>query len=181
MLRLFCGILSIYQIKVTRDIFEWKIFALKDFGIIIIFGHHMSIKVTSTCVCSPRDGKRIELIGWKVDVFSNVSDQFNIYKGTNVPIHMTQVLFFRISLEIYSSKTSPSEHFMRRGKTTDGRAPFSDDDVGYIYKKMRAQLRLILLRTTQRPQKTTYTQGIHLWLQHFFQVSKFVHTYILVT
>ena len=63
MLRLFCGILSIYQIKVTRDIFEWKIFALKDFGIIIIFGHHMSIKVASTCVCSPRDGKKIELIG----------------------------------------------------------------------------------------------------------------------
>ena len=44
---------------------------------------------------------------------------------------------------------------MRRGKTTDGRAPFSDDDVGYIYKKMRAQD--TLLRTTQRPQKTTYT------------------------
>ena len=97
---------------------------------------------------------------------SNMSDQFNtyvlyIYKGTNVPIHMKQVLFFRISLEIYSSKTSPSEHFMRRGKTTDGRAPFSDD-VGYIYKKMRAQLRLTSSDYSTTSKNYIYTQGIHL-------------------
>ena len=91
---------------------------------------------------------------------------------------MKQVLFFRISLEVYS-KTSPSEHFMRRGKTTDGRAPFSDDDVGYIYKKMRAQLRLILLRTTQRPQKTTYTHRAFTCDFNIFFSSLLVRTYYI--
>ena len=154
MLSLFCGILSIYQIKMTRDIFEWKIFALKDFGIIIIFGHHMSIKVASTCVCVVRGMEK--KLNWLVEKWmfsqmtSNMSDQFN----TNVPIHMKQVLFFRIRLEIYSSKTSPSEHFMCRGKTTDG--PRFPTTLA-IYTKRCARNSDSLLRTTQRPQKTTYT------------------------